>query len=465
MNTHRTIQHLLLTMAFILGILGSNASAQPDFFDDFSDGDPADGSPVLWHPIFVWDGTGYSLTPEGLDVAGALLSNPDGTVPVYDDVAISTEIRRQANDSAAEWASGFLFRYSENWSNGYWMEVRGPNRFLLGYNSGAILGQAQLPFNVDEQDMMIHMEARGQQIQGWCWAKGQPMPEEPQISVIDTRASTGQIALHAWTVGGQSIFRSVKVHSLHTPIVDFNGDGMLNTTDLVALIESWGQDDPAKDFWHDGTVDRKDLDILMGCWGQAVDDPSLKACWMLDETEGTLTVDSVSGENALVLGSPLWQPEQGQVQGALEFDGVDDMIIGKAVLNPERSPFSVFAWIKGGAPGQVILSQQGGVNWLEIDTDGTLMTELTEPGGRTPGAPLYSETVIIDGNWHRIGFVWDGAQRILYVDDIPVALDTQSALDGATGGLVLGVGTENQIGSFWSGLIDDVRIYDRVVEP
>ncbi len=101
----------------------------------------------------------------------------------------------------------------------------------------------------------------------------------------------------------------------------------------------------------------------------------------------------------------------------LEFDGIDDMIIGKFVSDPEEGPFSVLAWIQGGAPGQVIISQQGGVNWLQVDTDGTLMTELTKSGGRTLGVPPYSETVITDDNWHRVGFVWDGSQRILYVDD------------------------------------------------
>ena len=134
-------------------------------------------------------------------------------------------------------------------------------------------------------------------------------------------------------------------------------------------------------------------------------------------------------------------------------------------MDPEEGPFSVFAWIQGGAPGQVIISQQTGVNWLQIDADGTLMTELTKSGGRTLGVPLYSGTVITDGNWHRIGFVWDGSQRILYVDDIPVALDDQGSLGGSTGGMVIGVGQGNQADTFWSGMIDDVRIYDRVVEP
>ena len=140
-----------------------------------------------------------------------------------------------------------------------------------------------------------------------------------------------------------------------------------------------------------------------------------------------------------------------------------DMIIVKPVLNPEDGPFSVCAWVKGGAPGQVILSQQTGANWLLVNANGTLMTDLASDGRSS--SSRYAETVITDGNWHRIGFIWDGAQRSLYVDGISVATDTQAGLAASTGGLAVGVGQVNQADAFWSGTIDDVRIYDRVVAP
>ena len=175
--------------------------------------------------------------------------------------------------------------------------------------------------------------------------------------------------------------------------------------------------------------------------------------------------DSAAENDGILFGSPAWQPAHGHTNGALQFDGIDDVIIAKPVLNPADGPFSVFAWIKGGAPGQVILSQENGVNWLQLDVDGTLMTELTESFRGIAGVALHSETVIADDTWHRLGFVWDGSQRTLYVDDIPVALDSQSNLGGSTGGLVIGAGPGGQAGTFFSGLIDDVRIYNRVVTP
>jgi hypothetical protein len=120
-------------------------------------------------------------------------------------------------------------------------------------------------------------------------------------------------------------------------------------------------------------------------------------------------------------------------------DGVDDHIVAGPALNPADAAFSITAWIRGGAPGQVIISQDGGVNWLSADSaEGNLMTELRFIGGRVVQPPLLSQTVITDGQWHRVGFVWDGLYRALYVDDTLVAEDAQPGLTGSLGGLNIG---------------------------
>jgi hypothetical protein len=95
-----------------------------------------------------------------------------------------------------------------------------------------------------------------------------------------------------------------------------------------------------------------------------------------------------------------------------------------------------------------------------------VMTELIPPAvGRFVPQPLISEIMITDGQWHRIGFVWDGSNRALYVDDILVAEDTQTNLQGSDGSLYIGTGKGMESGTYWSGLIDDVRIYNRAVRP
>jgi len=64
-----------------------------------------------------------------------------------------------------------------------------------------------------------------------------------------------------------------------------------------------------------------------------------------------------------------------------------------------------------------------------------------------------------------VGLTWDGTTRILYVDDVEVARDTQAGLGGSVGGLHIGAGSNLAADSFWSGLVDDVRIYDRAIVP
>ena len=185
----------------------------------------------------------------------------------------------------------------------------------------------------------------------------------------------------------------------------------------------------------------------------------------MDETEGFVARDNVGENNAYTIGDPLWQPIGGMVDGALQLDGIDDYVITGAAPNPADGPFCVFVWIKGGVPGQVVISQtSGGVNWLLADpTEGNLMTEL-EAYSESSG-PMLSQTNITDGNWHHIGLVWDGSHRILYDDDIMVAKEKQDGLVGLDSGLYIGTGSTMQSGTYWAGLIDDVRIYNRQIIP
>ena len=89
------------------------------------------------------------------------------------------------------------------------------------------------------------------------------------------------------------------------------------------------------------------------------------------------------------------------------------------------------------------------------------MTELVGPGRNS--RPLRSQTVITDDEWYRIGFVWDGLNRTLYVDDILVAEDTQNNLSNSLSGLNIGCGSNSVVGTFFSGLIDDVRVYNQAL--
>ena len=249
-------------------------------------------------------------------------------------------------------------------------------------------------------------------------------------------------------------------------VVDFNGDQKVDLKDFCRLAQYWGEDESSVDIgpmpWGDGAVDIQDVAVFAGYW---LKEFGLIAYWKLDDTEGGVADDSAGDKDGTANGNPVWQPTGGKVKGALEFDAVDDYVSTPFVLDPSAvGGFSIFAWIKAGTPGQVIVSQAAGANWLSASAaEGKLMTELKAAGRY--GTLLFSEAVIIDGEWHCVGLTWDGSTRTLYVDGAEVAKGTQAKPAGSTGGLYIGAGKGLEAGSFWSGLIDDVRIYDRAIKP
>jgi len=251
-------------------------------------------------------------------------------------------------------------------------------------------------------------------------------------------------------------------------VVDFNGDGQVDDAEVRALMDNWGQDEPLYDIgptaFGDGVVDMQDLAVLTRYASQEVVDPTLVACWKFDEAEGIAACSSTETYPASLVGNPIWRPQGGAVGGAIELDGVDDCVVITPQGQLPPGPLSVLAWVKGGKPGQVIFSQQAGANWLTAAVPtGALATELRNSA--RSGGPLSSRAVITDGLWHRVGLVWNGKYRRLYVDSVLVAEDVQENLRFLYANLTIGAGKDLIPGTFWSGLIDEVRIYNRVVKP
>jgi len=258
------------------------------------------------------------------------------------------------------------------------------------------------------------------------------------------------------------------------PIVDLNGDRVVDSADMCIMVDHWGEDYPLCDIGPtplgDGIVDVKDLIVFAE---YLFEDYRLIAHWKLDDESGGTAHNSVNGNDDFIMGDPIWQPVDGKVGGALKFDGIDDYLSIPFLLNPAEGSFSIFAWINGGAPGQVIISQADttidtpvgpgtnpGSTWLGANpSDGRLMTGLMD----IYFGPLESELVITDGQWHHIGLVYDltAMKRHLYVDGAEVVVDA-GYVGGvqSSGGLYIGAGQDLGPVTFFSGLIDDVRIYD-----
>lgn len=228
---------------------------------------------------------------------------------------------------------------------------------------------------------------------------------------------------------------------------------------------------PVGDLNGDCHVDLEDLVILTDDWLWRPDYPAQKLVghWKLDEPSGFTAPDSSPGNHpgALVNG-PLWQSGGGRLNGCLQFDGVNDYVNLGELFSPADGPFTACVWFKGGATKEALIGQGDGSGagreWLQIDpTSGYLMTKLTD-GFSFP----LTGTVLVtgDANWHHAALVWTGSKRKLYFDGNPAGEDASALpgnLLGCRGPLYLGAARGLAAVNFWSGQLDEVRIYTRAM--
>ena len=75
--------------------------------------------------------------------------------------------------------------------------------------------------------------------------------------------------------------------------------------------------------------------------------------------------------------------------------------------------------------------------------------------------------MIDDDQWHHIGLIYntqEGWKRQLYLDGVRVAMDSDPVqIMDCQASLYIGAGHGLEAGAFFSGMIDDVRIYNKAL--
>jgi hypothetical protein len=186
------------------------------------------------------------------------------------------------------------------------------------------------------------------------------------------------------------------------------------------------------------------------------------------EFEGTTNDSSGNGRHGTAMGGPVFVA--GKVGQAINLDGVDDFveITGyKGVVGDgsETPPWTVTAWIRTNGNGEVVgWGSTGNGNRMEFRiNDGRTRAE--GGGGNTQG-----DTSINDGGWHHIAVTVQ--PNSVYSSGIDLwsdgRLDTRSNSDPdpwhPTADFAVKIGIRyNGSGRQFTGAIDDVRIYNRVL--
>ncbi len=199
----------------------------------------------------------------------------------------------------------------------------------------------------------------------------------------------------------------------------------------------------------------------------AVSDPSLVGWWKLDEWAGTTAVDYSGGDNhGTITGDPQWV--DGYAGGALEFDGSEDLVETACAGVTGTGSRTVSAWIRTETTGEIASwgTNSPGQKWIfrvqaSNGTNGALRIEVN--GGYQVGM-----TDLRDGQWHHVAGVLtdDGTPNVneieLYVDGEKelISANLDEPVDTATSGEVR-IGEAPWHDRPFTGLMDDVRIYDK----
>jgi len=151
---------------------------------------------------------------------------------------------------------------------------------------------------------------------------------------------------------------------------------------------------------------------------------------------------------------------------ALDFDGVEDTVDcgNDSTLQP-AAEFTVSAWVKN--PSSLNDSQNAvrkeyvyalGGGWSTGKTGFYIYT--------SGGSWLYSgdsTTDINDGNWHHIVGVYNGSDLLIYVDGVLENTNNIGSITLNSNTNNLYIGSKSGAGEYWSGPINEPRIYDRAL--
>ncbi len=194
----------------------------------------------------------------------------------------------------------------------------------------------------------------------------------------------------------------------------------------------------------------------------------LVAHWKLDETQGSIALDSAGNHDGLLIGGPQWEPCD-KLAGTLSFDGVNDYVAcGNSSTYDITLAITLTAWIraesftrnfqaiitKGDSAWR--LQRNGATDCLVFGCSGVDVA--AEPG--SPWGSLRGTVPVNDGQWHHVACVYDGSIMYLYIDgQLDVSSPAAGKINTNDYPVLIGENAQ-QPGRHWNGQLADVRVYN-----
>jgi hypothetical protein len=193
----------------------------------------------------------------------------------------------------------------------------------------------------------------------------------------------------------------------------------------------------------------------------------LVAAYSFNEGTGTTVADSSGNGNTGKVNGATWST-QGKYGNAMEFNGINSLveINGSASLNVSTG-MTLEAWIYPTA------NQSGWRTIVQRQVDSYFLNASSNAGALYPagGGTFNGTTNYVAGTasnplntWTHVAFTYDGTTLRLYVNGVQVSTKPASG-PIETNSNALRIGGNVPYGEYFTGRIDEVRVYNRALTP
>jgi len=194
-----------------------------------------------------------------------------------------------------------------------------------------------------------------------------------------------------------------------------------------------------------------------------INDPNLVGFWSLDESSGIHAVDWSGHDNhGDFVGEPLWV--DGYDGGGLELDGNSWVDCGTTATLQIAGPITIACWVKpaalGGDQGFAGLNGSYAFKVSDFDSSDDHL-RFTTPGVLDHDA---YNAILNNGEWQHIAVTFEPNQAggaVFYINGTEADRLDASAMNEGSGPFL--IGNNQWADQEYHGLIDDVRVYSKVL--
>jgi hypothetical protein len=241
---------------------------------------------------------------------------------------------------------------------------------------------------------------------------------------------------------------------------------VVNSKKSSTELQTHSLDQPINTYSDDGAIKKKDEHYNMKSRDGTLPTDGLVAYYPF--TDGSTKDFSENGNDGVNHGATPTVDRFGNANGAMSFDGVDDWInLGNnKSIKPDRT-ISIVLWAKQIDPRKeqvLILNSQNGstAGYAYGIRTNTSSTYFGVGNGTTP---IGYHTEPMNNEWHQIIGIFDKGVLIYYLDGVIVhdSIIAKKHIRNTSVDVVLGYFPS--FGQYFEGVLDDIRIYNHVLNP